>query len=91
MKPAGGRGIILGGVTATRKGKVVVIGGGAAGEQAARVAYGMGADVTVIDIALPRLKEIEDIFNGGIQTRASTAHEHHQRRSKKLTSSSVRF
>ncbi|MGO1434339.1 MAG: alanine dehydrogenase [Canibacter sp.] len=74
MKPAGGRGIILGGVTATRKGKVVVIGGGAAGEQAARVAYGMGADVTVIDIALPRLKEIEDIFNGGIQTRASNAH-----------------
>jgi alanine dehydrogenase len=74
LKSAGGRGVILGGVTATRKAKVVVIGGGAAGEQAARVAYGMGADVTVIDIAIPRLKQIEDMFNGGIQTRASNAH-----------------
>lgn len=74
MKASGGRGILLGGVTATRKAKVVVIGGGAAGEQAARVAYGMGADVTVIDIALPRLKQIEDIYNGGIQTRTSNAH-----------------
>lgn len=74
MAPSGGRGILLGGVTATRKAKVVVIGGGVAGEQAARVAYGMGADVTVIDISLPRLKQIEDIFNGGIQTRVSNSH-----------------
>lgn len=74
MKPAGGRGVLLGGVTATRKAKTVVIGGGAAGEQAARVAYGMGSDVTVIDISLPRLKQIEDIYNGGIQTRTSNSH-----------------
>ena len=74
MKPAGGRGVLFGGVTATRKAKVVVIGGGAAGEQAARVAYGMGADVTVIDIAIPRLKQIEDMYNGGIQTRTSNRH-----------------
>lgn len=74
MKANGGRGVLLGGVTATRRGKVVVIGGGAAGEQAARIAFGMGAEVTVIDIALPRLKQLEDEFNGRIQTRTSNAH-----------------
>jgi alanine dehydrogenase len=74
MKANGGRGILLGGVTATRRGKVVVIGGGAAGEQAARIAFGMGAEVTVIDIAIPRLKQLEDEFNGRIQTRTSNAH-----------------
>lgn len=74
MKANGGRGILLGGVTATRRGKVVVIGGGAAGEQAARMAYGLGAEVTIIDIALARLKQLEDEFNGRIQTRTSNAH-----------------
>jgi alanine dehydrogenase len=74
MKANGGRGVLLGGVTATRRGKVVVIGGGAAGEQAARIAFGMGAEVTVIDIAIPRLKQLEDEFNGRIQTRTSNAH-----------------
>ncbi|MFV0435687.1 MAG: alanine dehydrogenase [Leucobacter sp.] len=74
MKANGGRGVLLGGVTATRRGKVVVIGGGVAGEQAARIAYGMGAEVTIIDIALPRLKQLEDEFNGRIQTRTSNAH-----------------
>ena len=74
MKANGGRGILLGGVTATRRGKVVVIGGGAAGEQAARIAYGMGAEVTVIDIFIPRLKQLEDEFSGRIQTRTSNAH-----------------
>ncbi|MBK0422467.1 alanine dehydrogenase [Leucobacter sp. CSA2] len=74
MKANGGRGVLLGGVTATRRGKVVVIGGGAAGEQAARIAFGMGAEVTVIDIAIPRLKQLEDEFSGRIQTRTSNAH-----------------
>ncbi|MHA3724968.1 alanine dehydrogenase [Leucobacter sp. HY1910] len=74
MKANGGRGVLLGGVTATRRGKVVVIGGGAAGEQAARIAFGMGAEVTVIDIAIPRLKQLEDEFAGRIQTRTSNAH-----------------
>ena len=74
MKANGGRGMLLGGVTATRRGKVVVIGGGAAGEQAARMAFGLGADVTVIDIFIPRLKQLEDEFNGRIQTRTSNAH-----------------
>lgn len=74
MKANGGRGVLLGGVTATRRGKVVVIGGGVAGEQATRIAFGMGAEVTVIDIAIPRLKQLEDEFNGRIQTRTSNAH-----------------
>ena len=74
MTANGGRGLLLGGVTATRRGKAVVIGGGAAGEQSARIAFGMGAEVTVIDIALPRLKQLEDAFDGRIQTRTSNAH-----------------
>lgn len=74
MKANGGRGVLLGGVTATRRGRVVVIGGGAAGEQAARIAYGMGAEVTIIDISMPRLKQLEDEFSGRIQTRTSNAH-----------------
>lgn len=74
MKPAGGRGVLIGGVTATRRGKAVVIGGGAAGEQAARALVGIGADVTVIDISLARLKQLEDTFNGAIETRTSNAH-----------------
>lgn len=74
MKPSGGRGVLLGGVTATRKAKVVVIGGGVAGENAATIALGMGADVTVIDVALPRLKQLETQYGERIQTRTSTAH-----------------
>lgn len=74
MKPAGGRGVLLGGVTATRKAKVVVIGGGVAGENAATIALGMGADVTIIDVSLPRLKQLETQFGERIQTRTSTAH-----------------
>ena len=73
LKASGGRGVLLGGVTATRHGSVVVIGGGAAGEQAARTAFGLGAEVTVIDISLPRLKQLEDEFHGRIQTRTSNS------------------
>ncbi|RFA07936.1 alanine dehydrogenase [Subtercola boreus] len=75
MSAAGGRGILLGGVPGTRKAKVVVIGGGVAGEHAAANALGMGADVTVIDLSLPRLRQLEVQFGGRIQTRASSAYE----------------
>jgi alanine dehydrogenase len=75
MSAAGGRGILLGGVPGTRKAKVVVIGGGVAGEHAAANTLGMGADVTVIDLSLPRLRELEVQFGGSIQTRASSAYE----------------
>ncbi len=75
MGSAGGRGKLLGGVPGTPKAKVVVIGGGVAGEHAARNAVGLGADVTVIDLSLPRLRALEVAFGGAIQTRASSSLE----------------
>lgn len=75
MKTNGGAGILMGGVPGTSKAKVVVIGGGAAGAEAAQVANGMGADVTIIDLSLPRLRELDARWNGQVQTRVSTAYE----------------
>ncbi len=75
MSANGGSGILLGGVPGTPKAKVVVIGGGVAGEHAAANALGMGADVTIIDLSLARLRQLEARFNGEIQTRASTQYE----------------
>ena len=72
MSSAGGRGTLLGGVAGTPKASVVVIGGGVAGEHAAANAVGLGADVTVIDVSLPRLRALEAQFGGRIQTRYST-------------------
>ncbi|OAH50015.1 alanine dehydrogenase [Microbacterium oleivorans] len=74
MSAAGGRGTLLGGVAGTPKAKVVVIGGGVAGEHAAANALGMGADVTVIDVSLPRLRELEKRY-AGLHTRASSRYE----------------
>ncbi|GAA3705272.1 alanine dehydrogenase [Zhihengliuella alba] len=71
QQPNGGAGVLMGGVPGTRSAKVVVIGGGVAGTHAARIASGMGADVTIIDISLPRLKEIDEAFGGRIKTLAS--------------------
>ena len=75
MKTLGGLGVLMGGVPGTPRAKVVVIGGGVAGTEAAYVANGMGADVVVIDLSLPRLREIEERFNGEVQTRVSTSYE----------------
>jgi alanine dehydrogenase len=75
MKTQGGLGVLMGGVPGTPRAKVVVIGGGVAGTEAAYVANGMGADVVVIDLSLPRLREIEERFNGEVQTRVSTSYE----------------
>ncbi|MFG6402806.1 alanine dehydrogenase [Microbacterium sp. P04] len=75
LRFAGGRGMLLGGVPGTPKAKVVVIGGGVAGEHAAANALGLGAEVTVIDISLPKLRRLEERFAGAIQTRASTRYE----------------
>ena len=72
QKPNGGRGVLLGGVPGVAPGKVVVIGGGVAGLNAAIIAMGMGADVTVLDRSLPRLAYIDTMFNGRIKTLAST-------------------
>ncbi|MFC5502630.1 alanine dehydrogenase [Lysinimonas soli] len=75
MRSSGGAGMLLGGVPGTPKAKVVVIGGGVAGEHAAANALGFGADVTVIDISLARLRALEVQFGGRIQTRISTPFE----------------
>ncbi len=75
MRSQGGAGMLLGGVPGTPKAKVVVIGGGVAGEHAAVNALGLEADVTVIDISLPRLRELEARYGGRLQTRLSTAYD----------------
>ncbi len=71
-KPQGGRGVLLPGVPGTPPGKVVILGGGSVGLNAAQVAHGMGADVSVIDKSLPRLRELDQIFGGGIHTLFAT-------------------
>ena len=75
MRPGGGYGALLGGVPGTRAGRVVVIGGGVAGRHAAQIAVGMGAHVTVLDKNVARLREIDALYRGRIQTIASNAHE----------------
>ena len=72
MRAHGGRGTLLGGVAGTRRSKVVVIGGGVAGEHAAANALGLGAQVTVFDVNLPRLRELEHRYGNGLQTAYST-------------------
>ncbi len=74
QRPNGGRGVLLAGVPGVAPGKVVVIGGGVAGLNAAVIATGMGADVTVLDRSLPRLAYIDALYNGRIKTLASTLH-----------------
>ena len=74
QKPNGGRGVLLAGVPGVAPGKVVVIGGGVAGLNAAVIAMGMGADVTVLDRSLARLAHIDSLYNGRIKTLASTLH-----------------
>ena len=75
MRPQSGEGVLMGGVPGTPKAHVLVIGGGVAGEHAAANAIGMGARVTVIDRSLPRLRELEKIFEGRVETRYSTSYE----------------
>ena len=72
QKPNGGRGVLLGGVPGVKPGKVAVIGGGVVGTEAARMAVGIGAEVTVLDKSLPRLRALDDMFTGRIRTRYAT-------------------
>lgn len=67
-KPMGGRGILLGGVPGVRPAKVLVLGGGIVGTQAAKMAAGLGADVTLMDISLPRLRQLDDILPKNVKT-----------------------
>jgi alanine dehydrogenase len=73
MRSAGGRGVLMGGVPGVGPADVVVIGGGTAGYNAARVASGMGAHVTVFDVNIPKLRELDAEFGGRIRTRYSSA------------------
>ncbi|WP_226782056.1 alanine dehydrogenase [Oceaniglobus trochenteri] len=73
QKANGGRGVLMGGVPGVGPAQVVVIGGGVVGTQAARIAAGMGADVTVLDRSLPRLSHLDDVFCDRFKTRYANA------------------
>ncbi len=73
QKANGGRGVLMGGVPGVGPAKVVVIGGGVVGTHAAKIAAGMGADVTVLDRSLPRLRYLDDVFGGQFKNQYSTA------------------
>lgn len=68
----GGRGLLLGGVPGVAPAKVVILGAGTVGSAATRIAVGMGADVTVVNLEIERLRYLDDLYQGRIVTRAST-------------------
>ncbi|KRG10414.1 alanine dehydrogenase [Staphylococcus sp. NAM3COL9] len=68
QKYKGGMGILLGGVPGVEKGRVSIIGGGQAGTNAAKIALGLGADVTILDVNPKRLQQLEDLFGGQVHT-----------------------
>ena len=72
QKAAGGRGVLLGGVPGVLPARVAILGGGVAGAQAARIAAGMGAEVTVLDTSLSRLRLLDEIFSARIRTLYAT-------------------
>jgi alanine dehydrogenase len=67
-KPIKGRGILLGGIPGVQPAKVLVLGGGIVGKQAAKMAAGLGADVTIMDVSLPRLRQLDDIMGANVTT-----------------------
>lgn len=71
-KTGGGRGLLLSGVPGTDPANVVVIGGGVVGTNAAKLAVGIGANVTILDRSVPRLRYLDDVFNGTLTTKFST-------------------
>ncbi|WP_298920272.1 alanine dehydrogenase [uncultured Roseobacter sp.] len=73
QKANGGRGVLMGGVPGVGPARVVVIGGGVVGTHAAKIAAGMGADVTVLDRSLPRLRYLDDVFGGTFKTSYASA------------------
>ncbi len=72
QKANGGNGVLLGGVPGVKPGRVAVIGGGVVGLNAARMAVGLGAHVTILDRSLPRLRDLDMMFGGRVETRYST-------------------
>lgn len=73
-KPQGGKGILLGGVPGVKPAKVLVLGGGVVGRNAALMAAGMGADVTITDISLPTLRHLADVMSKNVKTLYSSTH-----------------
>lgn len=73
-KPHGGKGILLGGVPGVKAGKVTVVGGGVVGTNAAKIAIGLGADVTILDVNPDRLRQLDDIFGSRIKTLMSNSY-----------------
>jgi alanine dehydrogenase len=67
-KERGGKGLLLGGVPGTRRGRVVILGGGVVGKNAATIAVGMGAQVTVLDVRADTMAHLEDVFGGAVET-----------------------
>lgn len=67
-RPQGGRGVLLGGVPSVERGKVAILGGGVVGSNAAKIAMGFGASVTVLDVDIERMAYLDDIFQGRITT-----------------------
>lgn len=67
-KPSGGRGILLGGVPGVKPAKVLILGGGVVGTNSAKMAAGMGADVTIMDLSLPRLRYLDDVMPANVRT-----------------------
>jgi len=72
-KPYGGKGVLLGGVPGVPKGEVVIVGGGIVGTNAAKMALGLGANVTILDISADRLRQLDDLFGGRVQTLISNS------------------
>jgi alanine dehydrogenase len=68
----GGRGLLIGGVPGVQPARIVVIGGGVVGTHAARMAAGLGAEVTILDRSIPRLRELDELFEGRVRTKFST-------------------
>lgn len=68
---SGGRGVLLGGVPGVAPARIVVLGGGVVGTHAARMAVGLGAEVTIVDRSLSRLRQLDELFGGRVRTRAS--------------------
>ncbi len=75
LAAAGGRGVLLGGVPGVRPGSVVVIGAGVSGQNAVAMAVGMGAEVTVLDLDIAKLRQLDDRYAGRVRTVVSNAHE----------------
>ena len=75
QKSAGGRGVLLGGVPGVRPARVVILGGGVAGVNAATIAHGMRAEVTILDVNTRRLVQLDELFEGNVRTLASNTYE----------------